>query len=179
MFSARSEPTHGSAPQGAAAAAGGWMSSVFSMVRNRVEEAVSPRVVQPSETSAGRSWESSSGVIRTSELTRESCNRHISLCCIIRNCFSLWPENINLCLAWLSGEHARTARRCCCRLGTSLLSLEAVGLRPPPRKPKSAVGENPPLQFRIYLPTRRSCHVRTQTGGGCCRMQALHLNGTH
>lgn len=48
------------------------MSNVFSRVRGKVEEAISPRVVHPSsETSAGRSWASSSGVIRTSELTRE------------------------------------------------------------------------------------------------------------
>eukprot|EP00752_Nemacystus_decipiens_P001886 g1816.t1 len=70
MFSARSEPSAGKAQLGeAAAGAGGWMSNVFSRVRVKMGEAISPRVVQPSETSAGRSWASSSGVIRTSELT--------------------------------------------------------------------------------------------------------------
>ncbi len=45
--------------------------SVFTRVRDRVGEAVSPRVVQPSKGAVGRSWESSSGVISASALTRE------------------------------------------------------------------------------------------------------------
>eukprot|EP00903_Cladosiphon_okamuranus_P008099 g7807.t1 len=72
MFSARGragEAGKAQQPAGAAAAGGGgWMSSVFSRVR-KVGDAISPRVVQPSDPSAGRSWASSSGVIRTSELT--------------------------------------------------------------------------------------------------------------
>lgn len=73
------------------------MSNVFSRVKDKVEEAISPRVVQPSQVSTSRSWESSSGVIRTSELTRESLpparQTVLSLFCSlideIRNCFSI------------------------------------------------------------------------------------------
>lgn len=72
------------------------MSNVFSRVRVKVEEAVSPRVVQPSEAAAGgrRSWASSSGVIRTSELTRE-CFGPTAIFIFhedeIRNCFPPLP----------------------------------------------------------------------------------------
>jgi len=45
--------------------------SVFTRAKDRVGEALSPRVVQPSEEAVGRSWESSSGVISASALTRE------------------------------------------------------------------------------------------------------------
>lgn len=90
------------------------MSSVFSRVRVKVEDTISPRVVQPSERSTERSWASSSAVIRTSELTRECCNRHF-FTNEIRNCF---PDDPKHCLAGLLGEHGYTARRCCCRLIT-------------------------------------------------------------
>lgn len=49
--------------------------SVFTRVKDRVGEAISPRVVQPSEEAVSRSWESSSGVISASALTREKACR--------------------------------------------------------------------------------------------------------
>ncbi|CAM9133010.1 unnamed protein product [Ectocarpus sp. 8 AP-2014] len=42
---------------------GGWMSNIFGRVMVKVEEAISPRVVQPSEGSGSKSWACSSGVI--------------------------------------------------------------------------------------------------------------------
>lgn len=76
-----------------AQATAGWVltsvSSVFSRVKVKVEETISPRVVQPSSDRPAKrkSWSSSSGVITAATLTRE-CHRSSVLAAVH---FSFFP----------------------------------------------------------------------------------------
>lgn len=81
---------------------------MFTRVKDRVGVAMSPRVVQPSEDSAGRSWESSSAVISASAMTRE-CERVNAAFGRNRgasSCNRIYLEKIRNCLRGLS-QHWR------------------------------------------------------------------------